>query len=385
MQQTIAKIKKEGKSKDQKENSKKLLSVIQNEKFEIAQACQNSKNTSTISTDEHTEKILFSFQESESKVNIGEIKTALQVNLIEYQNYTKSIINKNKAKLAEIISILQDTVDKVSSNYEVQLYGSRATNLCLSWSDIDVVITQKNKKNKIIPNFLEKLNEILNQQPWVKYIKFIQHTKIPIIKITASEKFDFIQIDISIEDGNHFGMKCVNLVKEYLNEYEILEPLVFAMKTLLKLSCLNDPYTGGISSYGIILMIVYFLKREKAQNRSIELNDMGSVMLNMLYYYGGKSSNYVNVSNINEVDHTAALYPFDLFIIDPLNLSNNVGKSTFHYFNLKSMFLIALSGIEDECFCECHEKENKCYSHNILKKMFNAVKRGVVNTNYQYQ
>ena len=39
------------------------------------------------------------------------------------------------------------SVSKINSNYKAKLYGSRATNLCLMWSDIDIVINYENPKN----------------------------------------------------------------------------------------------------------------------------------------------------------------------------------------------------------------------------------------------
>ena len=67
-------------------------------------------------------------------------------------------------------------------------------------------------------------------------------------------------IDISIQDHRHYGLRCVELVKTFLKEYEVLEPIVLALKNILKWAGLNDPYTGGLSSYGLILLVVSFLQ-----------------------------------------------------------------------------------------------------------------------------
>lgn len=47
------------------------------------------------------------------------------------------------------------------------------------------------------------------------------------------------KIDISIQEEKHFGLKCVSLMKSYLNEYVVLEPLLLALKTILKNANLN--------------------------------------------------------------------------------------------------------------------------------------------------
>jgi non-canonical poly(A) RNA polymerase PAPD5/7 len=57
----------------------------------------------------------------------------------------------------------------------------------------------------------------------------------------------------------HNGLECVRLVKEFLAENEVIEPLILVLKHFLKTANLNDPYIGGISSYALFLMIVSFL------------------------------------------------------------------------------------------------------------------------------
>ena len=104
--------------------------------------------------------------------------------------------------------------------------------------------------------------------------------------MTSNEAYHKIQIDLSIQDSKHYGIKCVELVKSFLKEYEVLEPLVFALKNILKNASLNDPYTGGLSSYGLILLIVSFLQREIEYNYPNKINDLGVLFLKFLFYYG---------------------------------------------------------------------------------------------------
>ena len=102
-----------------------------------------------------------------------------------------------------------------------------------------------NKRTGYSSNYgaLQSLYLNLYDKPWKKTIKFIDTAIIPIIKINASEEYNSMQMDISLQDGKHYGLKCVELVKSFLTEYEALEPLIFALKNLLKNANLNDPYT----------------------------------------------------------------------------------------------------------------------------------------------
>jgi non-canonical poly(A) RNA polymerase PAPD5/7 len=74
----------------------------------------------------------------------------------------------------------------------------------------------------------------------------IESAVIPIIKLTSSEQYNNMHIDISLQDSKHYGLKCVDLVKSFMKEYESLEPLIFALKNILKNANLNDPYTVTI-------------------------------------------------------------------------------------------------------------------------------------------
>jgi non-canonical poly(A) RNA polymerase PAPD5/7 len=58
---------------------------------------------------------------------------------------------------------------------------------------------------------------------------------------------------------HHNGLECVRIVKEFLEENEMIEPIILVLKQMLKVSSLNDPYFGGMSSYALFLMIVSFL------------------------------------------------------------------------------------------------------------------------------
>ena len=86
----------------------------------------------------------------------------------------------------------------------------------------------------------------------------------------------------------HNGMECVNLVKDYLHECWFIEPLILVLKQMLKVNGLNNPYKGGLSSYGLLLMIVAFIQfrnLNQIQKQPKEIN-LGHNLLDFLHYYG---------------------------------------------------------------------------------------------------
>lgn len=162
------------------------------------------------------------------------ITKTLQKDLIDYEKYIKEKIEKKRPIINKLIQNVQMTVNEITNDYIVNLYGSYGTGLCLPWSDIDIVLVCKGP-NALIPTFL--LNQIcmgLKTKNWVQNIKIIESATIPIIKILTTVEYERMQIDISIQEDKHYGLKCVSLVKSYLSEYVVLEPLILALKTILK-------------------------------------------------------------------------------------------------------------------------------------------------------
>ncbi len=63
-----------------------------------------------------------------------------------------------------------------------------------------------------------------------------------------------------MQDSKHYGLKCVDLVMDFIKEYEALEPLIFSLKNILKNANLNDPYTVKLNvkfRVGSVLMDLY--------------------------------------------------------------------------------------------------------------------------------
>ena len=314
----------------------------------------------------------------------------LQKDLTDYQIYIREQISYKKPIISEIINNLQNCVNEINSDYKVNLYGSYCTGLCLPWSDIDTVIT--NNSNYTDDFFLSKLYRKLTTKNWVLKHKFIENTNIPIIKLVSNDKFNF-HIDISIENEKHFGLKTVELIKSYLNTYSVLEPIILALKTLLNNGSLNNPYTGGLSSYGLTLMVVSFIQSEidSGKFNNENPNILGETFLNVLGHYGifFDFNKYIILTypvnnDIEKDNNNNNIYQFgsnnhELIIVDPLNKVNNVAKSTFQFMNIKMAFMIAYMVAKEDCECGCHYGiiQNKIFNteHCILKRIFNSVKR----------
>ena len=174
------------------------------------------------------------------------IEKCLQKDLLDFTSYVTQKIQIISPKVKELINYIQNAVDaSIGKDYEVKLYGSHATGLCLPWSDIDVVLCKKNgevmENNNYLPlhelfTYLQKKNDLF------KSINYIGTTTVPLIKIKTKENIGIQSVDISLQDKGHYGIKCVSLVLSFKEEYEVLLPMILALKNILKQANLNDPY-----------------------------------------------------------------------------------------------------------------------------------------------
>lgn len=197
-----------------------------------------------------------------------------------------------------LIGKIQSIVEKEFSNYHVDVYGSHATGLCLHWSDIDLVVKPNDEKDfqystlqdSTIKENLRRISDCLQRErwsaegqegkrQWVTSVKYIDQATVPVIKVECSlsalmdssgHKYpknpkyasiysESFHLDITHMTEFHNGLKCVGLVKAYLLDCWFIEPLILVLKQMLRVNGLNDPYKGGLSSYGLLLMIVAFI------------------------------------------------------------------------------------------------------------------------------
>ena len=323
------------------------------------------------------------------------IYTQLQIDLLDFMNYVN---NKNK-KLETTLQNLNEFINKcvkesLGNDYSLKMYGSRATKLCLPWSDIDYVICCNKENIKTEPLSILH-NYLLKYKKFFDNLKYICNTQIPLLKVFTNSEFHHISLDISLENPEHHGEECVNYIKEKIKQYEVLTPLTLALKTILMKANLNDPYKGGLSSYGVILLIINFLNICQKQENDISIKNLGKIFYGLLKYYGSDYdvSNPIlvdqNKENQNDDDfmqkiisiHQFQIMKGEFIIIDPLNIANNVAKNTRQFQNIKLAFRMGYSNINESCECGCHYqydglclKEENC-EHNLLNMIFNSVAR----------
>ena len=348
----------------------------------------------------------------------------LNKDLMDYQKYITEKINKKIPLIYTFINEIKEILNEKTQDYEIQIYGSYANGLCMPWSDLDLVLVNKNSNN--YNNFgqdnnnNEDLNEnilllqnndlqsdsasvantdstretanTLSQNELLLYL--LQNLKNKSWIKQQIEAYSEMNIDISIENEKHNGLKCVNLVKSYLKEYSALKPITIALKAILQSANLHNPNKGGLSSYGLILMVVSYIQSQKDNfdlKNEPDLN--GKIFYGFLKHYGilfdfnkylilTYPANEANIVN-NDKESYLNINQFsqEFIILDPLNNKNNVANSSFQFMNLKMAFMIAFMVTKEDCDCGCHygkavyENSFNSTEHSYLKRMLNSVRR----------
>lgn len=181
---------------------------------------------------------------------------------------------------------------------QVKLYGSYISGLCLPSSDLDFVVclpAVHKKDLALAPGVLEGRNAInetsqkllareLKGESWIdpRSIKVIERTAVPVIKVSTKDtRARMIQLDISFDGPEHHGQDANRMVAQTLEELPLIRPLMLVLKQFLLHRGLLTAYTGGLSSYGLFLMLARYLQEQPASS-----GDCGSLLMGFLDFYG---------------------------------------------------------------------------------------------------
>ena len=145
-------------------------------------------------------------------------------------------MSQKQLTIKNLFSSIQNLIDSLKFDYQIQIYGSYATGLCLPWSELDLVLVPKINNNQHGKEFtiLQKLYISLKEVNWVISSEFIEKFIYPFITFQTDENFNNFTVNISIQDIKHNGLKCVELTKQFMKNYSALEPLIISLKQILK-------------------------------------------------------------------------------------------------------------------------------------------------------
>ncbi|KAB7507853.1 Non-canonical poly(A) RNA polymerase PAPD7 [Armadillidium nasatum] len=225
---------------------------------------------------------------------------------------------------------------------KVEIFGSFRTGLYLPTSDIDLVVLGQ---WETLP--LHTLKKALLDQNIAEpsSLKVLDRASVPIVKLTDSETD--VKVDISFNMSS--GVNSARLIKEYKERFPALSKLVMVLKQFLLQRDLNEVFTGGISSYSLILMTVSFLQLHLRPDAGNCSNNLGVLLIEFFELYG-RHFNYLRTGirikdggayiSKDEVqkDMPEGHRPSVLCIEDPLIPGNDIGRSSYGVLQVKQAF-----------------------------------------------
>ncbi|MED6269606.1 hypothetical protein CHARACLAT_001252 [Characodon lateralis] len=242
----------------------------------------------------------------------------------------------------EVVKRIEMIIMELWPTADVQIFGSFSTGLYLPTSDIDLVVLGKWDRPP-----LQELEQALRKHNVAEpfSIKVLDKATVPIIKLTDQETE--VKVDISFNMKS--GVKAASFIKDYLKKYPVLPYLIFVLKQFLLQRDLNEVFTGGISSYSLILMVISFLQLHPRIDARDPNQNLGMLLIEFFELYG-RHFNYLKTGiRINnggayvakeEVMKTMTngYTPSMLCIEDPLLPGNDVGRGSYGAMHVKQVF-----------------------------------------------
>eukprot|EP00934_Nitzschia_sp_Nitz4_P001893 Nitzschia sp. Nitz4//scaffold128_size63911//6687//7961//NITZ4_006212-RA/size63911-processed-gene-0.126-mRNA-1//-1//CDS//3329534811//1893//frame0 len=293
--------------------------------------------------------------------------------------------NEEIKKREELVARFKVLIASTFTDAEVEVFGSQATGLFLPSSDIDIAIHLSEQDSAGLENKeedeeaptkaslkedmenwdspsgspLRRLEQALREQ-WIddlSYLELIENTRVPLVKFTHKPTDISVDVCFNQTTGGH----AAELMKRYLEALPPLRPLTFVLKYFMASRGLNQPYTGGVGSFMLQLMIISFLQhreREARYNRRPNPSCLGSMLIEFFEFYS-LDFNYITTGVSvrfdgfyfpkGAKDRKGVFYqptrPFSFALENPLDVALDVGSPSFRISIIQRSFEVAFKAI----------------------------------------
>jgi non-canonical poly(A) RNA polymerase PAPD5/7 len=265
---------------------------------------------------------------TEFTTNLTELVQSLAASRVEIavrQYIINFLIHRIKDALAE----------QFSQNFVILPCGSCISGTFLPEADIDLVLYQYPvpcNPSEIMELLEATFGDVVIPGTWQP----LAQAKVPVLKFAVDPG---IQIDLTIDELH--GPLGIPTVRQIFQSFPILLPTQLFLKCLLYKQKLDQPYTGGISSYTLQFMCLAYLQY-KGQPECL-----ADFICGLCNFYGNEfnftltgidvKGNGRFFSRLKE----GKMYlesPTTMCIIDPLNPTNVLGHNSFKMGAIKQVF-----------------------------------------------
>ena len=170
---------------------------------------------------------------------------------------TNEIVNKRR----RVLNTISEIITKFIPGSEVGVFGSVASGMDTSTSDVDVIIFFRNTVVPIDVHAVLRGVEIKLKEEsgsGADDIKgsylFLESSRVPVVKIVTD-----LGVSVDISCQNTWTLVGNRIVSNYLTEFPMLAPLVRLVKLWLKRRNIRPSRYGGLSSWGWSYVLKYVL------------------------------------------------------------------------------------------------------------------------------
>ncbi|TFK96097.1 hypothetical protein BDV98DRAFT_338843 [Pterulicium gracile] len=164
----------------------------------------------------------------------------------------------------DVRKLLERLIRTIEPNSRLLSFGSTANGFSLRNSDMDLCCLIDSGERLSATDLVTMLGDLLNRETKF-HVKPLPHARIPIVKLSLDPSPGLplgIACDIGFE--NRLALENTRL----LMCYAMIDPtrvrtMVLFLKVWSKRRKINSPYKGTLSSYGYVLLVIYFLVHVK--------------------------------------------------------------------------------------------------------------------------
>ncbi|KAH9177283.1 hypothetical protein EDB89DRAFT_1528371 [Lactarius sanguifluus] len=164
----------------------------------------------------------------------------------------------------DVRKLLERLIRTIEPNSRLLSFGSTANGFSLRNSDMDLCCLIDSEERLAATDLVTMLGDLLERETKF-HVKPLPHARIPIVKLSLDPSLALplgIACDIGFE--NRLALENTRL----LYCYAMIDParvrtLVLFLKVWCKRRKINSPYKGTLSSYGYVLLVIYFLVHVK--------------------------------------------------------------------------------------------------------------------------
>ena len=271
-----------------------------------------------------------------------------------------------------ILERIQSIVLKSFRSDAIQVlpYGSYATKLLTPFSDLDLAITFTDYREVSHERTLQILNTLENNLGLFDFVlekKNVSSASVPVIKIVADASVPYKELPQTASESRHIKVDIIvgsvdasgransaflttEVITNYIHNYPPFFSLALFFKYALGANNLSNAFGGGLSAYGMCLLLISFLYYDSQEN-STELGESSLRFLHFLVHSFkpamiAVNPVYVGYARDQVFTGMHSMMGCQLYVADPTSkIPKNVTPSCYRLYEVIDFFSKALDAL----------------------------------------